>query len=77
MSKRHRQNPVIRHEIYDIGLPAAYSRENAEVTFLSNENVYIISDEEMNISSSGVDGEYKIFNIQQIGAWEMVLAITN
>lgn len=48
-------NPVVRHELYDLGLPAAYLPEHAEVIFLSNETAYAMSDEDIRkILSGGV-----------------------
>lgn len=42
-------------EIYNIGLPASYSRENAQVTVMARNNAYALSKEEiMSILSGGV-----------------------
>ncbi|RIJ46484.1 hypothetical protein D1614_18930 [Maribellus luteus] len=48
-------NPVIGHDIYNIGLPACYSNQHAEVTILGKDNIYAFSKEEIKeILSRGV-----------------------
>jgi len=48
-------NPVIRHELYDIGMPACYSNSYATVTLLGKDNVYALSKGEIkNLLSKGV-----------------------
>ncbi|MEX2232383.1 MAG: hypothetical protein WD824_09500 [Cyclobacteriaceae bacterium] len=48
-------NPVTGHEIYEIGLPAAYSAKHASVILLGKDNIYALSKEEIEkILSNGV-----------------------
>ena len=52
--------PIVRHDIYNIGLPACYSAKNARVIILGKDNVYTLSREEIENSLSGgvyMDGE--------------------
>lgn len=46
-------NPVVGHEIYDIGLPACYSNINAAVTILGKDNVFALSKDEIKKLLSG------------------------
>jgi hypothetical protein len=39
--------PVVRHELYDIGLPACYSNNHARVTILGKDDVFALSKEEI------------------------------
>ena len=48
-------NPLVAHEIYNIGLPACYSEKYASVTILGKDNIYAMSKEEIvKILSGGV-----------------------
>jgi len=46
-------NPVVNHELYDIGLPACYSGENARVTILGKDNIFALSGAEIKKLLSG------------------------
>ncbi len=48
-------NPVVSHDLYNIGLPTCYSGKNAQVTILGKDNVFALSKEEIkNLLSGGV-----------------------
>ncbi len=48
-------NPVVNHEFYDIGLPACYSGEHAQVTILGKDNIFGLSRAEIaKLLSGGV-----------------------
>ncbi|MCX6219567.1 MAG: hypothetical protein NTZ69_01095 [Bacteroidia bacterium] len=48
-------NPVVSHDIYNIGLPACYSGNNAQVTILGKDNIFALSKVEIkNLLSGGV-----------------------
>lgn len=48
-------NPFVSHEFYNIGLPICYSNKNQKVTILSEDNVYALSNDELQkILSGGV-----------------------
>jgi hypothetical protein len=46
-------NPVVGHEMYDIGLPACYSNKNAAVTILGKDNIFVLSKDEIKKLLSG------------------------
>lgn len=46
-------NPLVSHELYNIGLPTCYSNKNAKVTLLGKDNVLVLSKEEINTLLSG------------------------
>jgi hypothetical protein len=47
--------PVVRHELYDIGLPACYSGDHAQVTILEEDGIFAMSKEEVGkLLSNGV-----------------------
>jgi hypothetical protein len=48
-------NPLVNHDLYNIGLPTCYSGKNARVTILGKDNVIVLSNEEIKkLLSSGV-----------------------
>lgn len=48
-------NPLVKHEFYDIGLPACYSNQYATVTILGKDNIYALSKDEIKkLLSTGV-----------------------
>lgn len=48
-------NPLVNHDLYNIGLPTTYSNKNAKVTILGKDNVLVLSKEEIrNLLSGGV-----------------------
>ena len=48
-------NPLISHDLCNIGLPACYSGKKAQVTILGKDNIYALSKEEiLNLLSGGV-----------------------
>ncbi|MEX2565664.1 MAG: hypothetical protein WD431_06965 [Cyclobacteriaceae bacterium] len=48
-------NPVVSHEMYDIGLPASYSKESSPVVILAKDDIYVLSNQEIEkILSRGV-----------------------
>jgi hypothetical protein len=48
-------NPLVEHEIFNIGIPACYSSDYASVTILGKDNIYAMSKEEIvKILSGGV-----------------------
>ena len=46
-------NPLVAHEIYNIGLPACYSGNEAQVTILGKDNVFALSKDEITKLLSG------------------------
>jgi hypothetical protein len=46
-------NPVLNHDIYNIGLPACYSNTAAQVTILGKDNIFALSKEEIKSLLSG------------------------
>jgi hypothetical protein len=46
-------NPVVAHEIYNIGLPACYSNSSAIVTILGKDNLFAMSEDEIRKMLSG------------------------
>jgi len=46
-------NPLVNHDIYNIGLPTCYSNKNANVTILGKDNVLVLSKEEITKLLSG------------------------
>lgn len=46
-------NPVVNHELYDIGLPACYSGEHTRVTILGKDNIYALTRDEIKKLLSG------------------------
>jgi hypothetical protein len=49
----HSGNPVVKHELYDIGLPATYSGKQASVVILGKDNIYALSRTEIESLLSG------------------------
>jgi hypothetical protein len=48
-------NPLVNHDLYNIGLPTCYSGKHARVTILGKDNVIVLSNEEIKkLLSSGV-----------------------
>ncbi len=48
-------NPLVNHDLYNIGLPTCYSNKNAKVILLGKDNVLALSKEEIrNLLSGGV-----------------------
>lgn len=48
-------NPVVSHDIFNIGIPACYSEKNSDLTLLGQDNILAVSgDERKNILSGGV-----------------------
>ena len=46
-------NPVIGHDLYNIGLPACYSAKGAQVTILGKDNIFALSKDEIKKLLSG------------------------
>ncbi|MCX6219645.1 MAG: hypothetical protein NTZ69_01500 [Bacteroidia bacterium] len=46
-------NPLVNHDIYNIGLPACYSGKNAQVTILGKDNIFALSKDEIKKLLSG------------------------
>ena len=46
-------NPLVNHDLYNIGLPACYSNKTAKVTLLGKDNVLVLSNEEITKLLSG------------------------
>jgi len=46
-------NPLVNHDIYNIGLPACYSGKNAPVTILGKDNIFALSKDEIKKLLSG------------------------
>jgi len=46
-------NPLVSHDIYNIGLPACYSGKNAQVTILGKDNIFALSKDEIEKLLSG------------------------
>ena len=46
-------NPLVNHDLYNIGLPTSYSNENAPITILGKDNVLVLSKEEITKLLSG------------------------
>ena len=46
-------NPLVSHDLYNIGLPTSYSNKNAAVTILGKDNVLVLSKEEITKLLSG------------------------
>lgn len=46
-------NPLVSHDLYNIGLPTCYSNENANVTILGKDNILILSKDEITKLLSG------------------------
>ena len=46
-------NPLVSHEIYNIGLPACYSGKYGQVTILGKDNVFVLSKDEIKKLLSG------------------------
>ena len=46
-------NPVVGHDLYNIGLPACYSGKNAQVTILGKDNIFALSKDEIKKLLSG------------------------
>ena len=40
-------NPLVGHDLYNIGLPACYSGKHAQVTILGKDNVFALSKDEI------------------------------
>ena len=46
-------NPLVSHDLYNIGLPTTYSNKSAKVTILGKDNVLVLSKEEIKTLLSG------------------------
>ncbi|MDP2337005.1 MAG: hypothetical protein Q8N05_11275 [Bacteroidota bacterium] len=46
-------NPLVSHDLYNIGLPTCYSGKNAQVTIIGKDNVFALSKEEIKTLLSG------------------------
>ncbi|MGV8139668.1 MAG: hypothetical protein AB2L20_31175 [Mangrovibacterium sp.] len=46
-------NPVVGHDIYNIGLPACYSNEHSKVTIIGKDNIFVLSKKEIKKMLSG------------------------
>jgi len=46
-------NPLVSHDLYNIGLPTNYSNNNAQVTILGKDNILVLSKEEITRLLSG------------------------
>ena len=46
-------NPLVSHDLYNIGLPTNYSNNNAQVTILGKDNILVLSQEEITRLLSG------------------------
>jgi len=49
----HSGNPLVSHDLYNIGLPTGYSNKTAKVTILGKDNVLALSKEEIKTLLSG------------------------
>ncbi len=66
-------NPLVSHELYNIGLPACYSNGHAAVTLLGKDNIFALSKEEIRALLSGgvyMDAE-TLMQLNEMGFGEL------